>query len=125
MYTCSTRTIDRGLMGAAPKGYCSMTETEVQLKGGRGRGIGIPAGPVNLVAVIATQGMVGCGAFDIDALQNFDYPAAKVRSSNGPSVQTIEDLLAGTIKCANPAAMALGIREGQTSREALDLLSVQ
>lgn len=64
-----------------------MTETEVQLKGGRGRGIVIPAGPVNLVAVIAAQGRVGCGAFDVDALQNFSYPAAKVRPSNGPSAR--------------------------------------
>lgn len=100
-----------------------MTETEIPLKGGKGRGIVIPAGPVNLVAVIADQGMVGCGAFDIDALQNFGYPAAKVRPANGPSIQTIDDLLAGTIRNVNPAAAALGVREGQTGREALDLLA--
>lgn len=100
-----------------------MTETEVHLKGGIGRGIVIPAGPVNLVAVIAARGMVGCGAFDVDALQNFGYPAAKVKPANGPSIQTIDDLLTGTIKSANQAATALGILEGQTGREALDLLS--
>jgi uncharacterized protein YunC (DUF1805 family) len=102
-----------------------MTEIEVPLKGGIGRGIVVPAGPVNLVAVIAGKGMVGCGAFDTDALQNFGYPAARVKPADGPSIQTIDDLLAGTIKSVNPAAAALGIREGQTGREALDLLSME
>jgi len=103
--------------------YSPMIETEVPLKGGKGKGIVIPAGPVNLVAVIAARGMVGCGAFDVDALQHFGYPAAKVKPSNGPSIQTLDDLFAGTIKSVNPAAANLGVREGQTGREALDLLS--
>jgi uncharacterized protein YunC (DUF1805 family) len=48
--------------------------------------------------------MVGCGAFDVAALNNFGYPAARVRPSQGSSIASIEDLLKGIIKVANPAA---------------------
>lgn len=66
--------------------------------------------------------MVGCGAFDLAALNNFGYPAAKVRSAKGGSIATGEDLLQGIVKEVNPAAEKLGLRVGLTGREALELL---
>jgi uncharacterized protein YunC (DUF1805 family) len=94
----------------------------VQLSRKIADGYVIPLGRVNLVNVATDIGMVGCGAFDVMALNNFDYPAAKVRPAQGSSISTIDDLLDGIIKEANPAAERLGVRIGQTGREALDLL---
>lgn len=82
----------------------------------------IALGPVNLVSVVTDVGMVGCGAFDVAALNNFGYPAARVRPSQGSPISTIEDLLQGIVKEANPAAQKLGLKVGQTGREALELL---
>lgn len=82
----------------------------------------IPLGPINLVDVVTDVGMVGCGAFDVAALNNFGYPAAKVRPSQGNSIATIDDLLQGIVKEVNPAAEKLGLKVGITGREALDLL---
>ena len=86
------------------------------------RGFVYPLGPVNLVAVVTDAGMVGCGAFDVAALEKFGYPAARVRPSSGPSIASIPDLLAGIVKDANGPAQAKGVKSGMTGREALGRL---
>ena len=99
-----------------------MDKIKVQLTGKQADGYVIPLGPVSLVNIVTDVGMVGCGAFDIAALNNFGYPAAKVRSGNSCSIATIEDLLQGIVKEVNPAAEKLGLKVGLTGREALELL---
>ncbi len=99
-----------------------MNPAKVQLKRKQGDGYVIPLGPVNLVSVITDKGMVGCGAFDVAALNNFGYPAAKVKAAEGGSIATIDDLLHGIVKEVNPAAEKLGVKVGITGRQALDLL---
>jgi uncharacterized protein YunC (DUF1805 family) len=100
-----------------------MMQESLTLKNSMATGYVIPAGPVNLVMVIAKSGMVGCGAFDVAALDAFGYPAAKVRPSRGNAVGTIGDLCAGIVKEMNTAAKKLGVEPGMTGREALDLFS--
>lgn len=99
-----------------------MDHKVVQLKRKKADGYMIPLGRLNLVNVVTDVGMVGCGAFDVAALNNFDYPAAKVGPARGSSISTIDELLDGIIKEVNPAAEKLGVKIGQTGREALDLL---
>ena len=82
----------------------------------------IPLGILNLVNVVTDTGMVGCGAFDILALDNFGYPAARVKSATGSGIATIDDLLSGLVKDANAAAIKRGVKVGMTGREALDLI---
>ena len=100
-----------------------MIEETISLRHSEGKGFVIPLGGINLVGVVTRNGMVGCGAFDVSALNNFAYPAAKVRPVSGPSIVTIEDLLSGEIKEANAAAQKFGITTGMTGKAALDLLS--
>jgi uncharacterized protein YunC (DUF1805 family) len=64
--------------------------------------------------------MVGCGAFDVAALDKFGYPAARVKSIGGSSISTIDDLLAGVVKDVNAAASKRGVKIGMSGREALD-----
>ncbi len=99
-----------------------MIHEEVQLTRKWADGYVIPLGPVNLVNIVTDTGMVGCGAFDIAALDNFGYPAARVKSATGSSIATIEDLLSGVVKDANAEAMKRGVKVGMTGREALDLI---
>ena len=100
-----------------------MQQHTVRLKNSDGEGYVIPLGPVNLVCVVASKGLVGCGAFDIGALARFDYPAAKVRPTRSASIESIDDLLAGEIREVNPFAEKMGIKIGMSGKEALDLLS--
>lgn len=99
-----------------------MDHKKVELTHKQADGYVIPLGPVNLVGVVTDVGMVGCGAFDVSALNNFGYPAARVRPGIGSSIVTIDDLLQGIIKEVNPAAEKMGLKNGMTGREALDLL---
>ena len=99
-----------------------MIHTKVQLARKQADGYAIPLGKVNLVNVVTDVGMVGCGAFDVTALNNFGYPAARVKPNRSSSIATIDDLLDGVIKDANDTAARLGIKVGVSGREALDLL---
>ncbi len=99
-----------------------MIHTKVQLARKQADGYVIPLGKVNLVNVVTDVGMVGCGAFDVTALNNFGYPAARVKPNRSSSIATIDDLLDGVIKDANDAAASLGIKVGMSGKEALDLL---
>jgi uncharacterized protein YunC (DUF1805 family) len=93
---------------------------KVQLTNKQADGYVIPLGPVNLVSVVTDMGMVGCGAFDVAALDHFGYPAARVKATRGTSVATIDDLLVAEVKDANAAAIKLGVKVGMSGREALD-----
>jgi uncharacterized protein YunC (DUF1805 family) len=100
----------------------SMCDQKVEVGGKSARGFVYPIGPVNLVAVVTDIGMVGCGAFDVAALEKFGYPAARVRPSKGPSITGIPDLLDGIVKDANGPAQSRGVRAGMTGSEALGKL---
>jgi len=99
-----------------------MHQVDVQLNHKVAVGFVIPLGPANLVAVKTDVGMVGCGAFDVAALDSFSYPAVKIRPSLGPSIVDIDDLLKGIVREANRSAMGRGIKTGMTGRQALELL---
>lgn len=99
-----------------------MQQIHVKLNGRTAKGFIIPLGPANLVAVRTDMGLVGCGAFDVAALDKFSYPAAKVRPSLGPSIVDTDDILNGIVSEANRSAISRGIKTGMTGREALELL---
>jgi uncharacterized protein YunC (DUF1805 family) len=99
-----------------------MLQQPVHLQKKTADGYAIPLGPVNLVFVKTENGLVGCGAIDVVALEKFGYPAARVRPAEGPAVVTISDLLAGIVKEVNPSAAKWGIKAGMTGKEALERL---
>jgi uncharacterized protein YunC (DUF1805 family) len=102
------------------RGENGMTHEKVQLTKKEADGYVIPLGPFNLVSVNTDIGLVGCGAFDVAALDNFSYPAARVKSTKGGLIATIEDVLEGEVKDANEEAKKLGVEIGMSGREALD-----
>jgi uncharacterized protein YunC (DUF1805 family) len=99
-----------------------MQRVSIHLSKKVAEGYVIPLGPANLVAVITDTGLVGCGAFDVAALDSFSYPAAKVRPAHGPSIINTDDILTGIVKETNRSAMSRGIKNGMTGRQALELL---
>ena len=99
-----------------------MHHEKVQLTNKQADGYIIPLGPVNLVTVVTDRGMVGCGAFDVIALDRFAYPAARVKAAQGGAIATIEDLLSGVVNDVNAAAIKSSVAVGLSGREALDRL---
>lgn len=96
---------------------------KIRLQNGEAHGFVVPLGPVNLVAAVAAKGMIGCGAFDVIALDKFGYAAARVQGKAGRPVMTIGDLEDGVVMVVNNAATALGVREEMSGREAMEILS--
>jgi len=99
-----------------------MNIEKVQLSNKTAEGYVIPLKDVNLVFAKTAVGMVGCGAFDVMALDKFGYPAVRVRPATGTSIRTIDDLLNGLVREANAAANKCGVKEGMTGKEALELM---
>ena len=97
-----------------------MTHTKIQLAHGQADAYLIPLGPVNLVFAHTKTGMIACGAFDVDALDKFNYPAAAIKGPNNAGIAAIQDLLTGQVKHANKTAADLGIKTGMSGRQALD-----
>jgi uncharacterized protein YunC (DUF1805 family) len=100
-----------------------MIEETIRLKNSEATGYVVSLGPVNLVWVVARRGLIGCGAFDVKALEKFEYPAARVRACGMGPVTTLEDLLSGEVVEANREAGNIGVVCGMSGEEALDLLS--
>ena len=82
----------------------------VQLTNMQVDGSVISLGALSLVNVVTDTVMVGCGAFDVMALDNFGYPAARVKSATGSGIATIEDILSSIVKYANAAAIKRGVK---------------
>jgi uncharacterized protein YunC (DUF1805 family) len=82
----------------------------------------IPLGSLKLVNVITDKGMVGCGAFDLSALDAHGIPAAKVRAAHGGLIENIDDLMQGFVKEVNKSGEKAGLKVGMTGREALEQL---
>lgn len=99
-----------------------MYHERVQLSRQTADGYTIPLGKLNLVSVVTENGMVGCGVFDVHALDAFGYPAAKARRAGEGPIASIDDLLNGVIKEVNEAARGRGIGIGMSGKEALELL---
>ena len=74
-------------------------------------------GPVNLIMARTENGLVGCGALDIPALDKFEIPAARVSG-----VKSIDDLLVAELNLVNEAGLAKGLEIGMTGRAALEHL---
>lgn len=98
------------------------TIIKVQLSKKQIDGYVIPLSNINLVLAVTEIGMVGCGAFNVFALDRFSYPAATVKSMKDGPIATIDDLLEGQIKEVNEEAVKRGISAGMTGREALELM---
>lgn len=99
-----------------------MYHERVQLAHKMADGYIIPLGMINLVSVVTDNGMVGCGAFDINALDAFSYPAARAGRSDGGLIATVDDLLTGIIRGVNEAARKRGVAIGMSGKEALELM---
>jgi uncharacterized protein YunC (DUF1805 family) len=100
-------------------GALIMLHKKIQLTNKQANGYIIPLGTLNLITIATDIGMIACGAFNAQALDNFNYPAVLIKSKTGDSLKTIEDLLEGTVKEANNSAITLGIEIGITGKQAL------
>jgi len=85
---------------------------------GNWTGIRVRLKNANLLLIVAEKGFVGCGYFNIETADKIGDALALVTG-----VSTFEDVLNAKIIKASAKAKELGIAEGMTGRDALELLS--
>ncbi len=86
-----------------------MKEIKINVKGKEATACVIEMGPFNLVLIKTAKGMIGCGAFDVKALEKFSYPAVKIKSTDGSPVKDEADFLKGIAVEVNSFAKERGI----------------
>ncbi|MGQ9461372.1 MAG: YunC family protein [Candidatus Bathyarchaeaceae archaeon] len=67
-----------------------------------------------IIVLIAKKGLIVCRNFDIEALNERDVTAARVKG-----LTKIEDALEAKIESCTSRARALGVAEGMTGKETL------
>jgi uncharacterized protein YunC (DUF1805 family) len=67
--------------------------------------------------------MVGCGAFDVKLMEEHEQVIAIARGSIERPLITCDDLLNAKIVGMTKLARNLGVKEGMTGRDAVELLS--
>jgi len=83
--------------------------------------IGNPDSPEKpaIIVLIAKKGLIVCRNFDIDALNERNVTAARVKG-----LTKIEDALEAKIESCTSRARVLGVAEGMTGKEALLKLQI-
>ena len=78
----------------------------------------LPTHKYNLVTVTAKNGFVGCGYYDIEAIN-----AGKENAAIVTGVNSYDDVLKANVVKVSDSAANLGIKKGMTGREVLLKLS--
>jgi uncharacterized protein YunC (DUF1805 family) len=73
-------------------------------------------------ALLTNKGLVGCGAYDIDCMDQFGQKVAIARGTPEKPLTHPQDLFSAKIVGVTSHARRLGIEEGMTGLEALKIL---
>lgn len=94
-----------------------MREIKIKIKEKLVSGFEINLHHANLVLAAAQKGFVCCGYLDLNTAEKLSDAACVVRG-----VKTIEDLLKAKIVGLTSPAAQLGVKQGMSGQEALELM---
>lgn len=84
-------------------------------------GISVQLPKTNLLAIAAPRGYVMCGLVDLKRLDDL-HREREIVGARVTGVRSLRDLLDATVDAATEAARSLGVTEGMTGEEALNLM---
>lgn len=73
--------------------------------------------------IVTKKGLLGCGIFDVNVLNEMDFVGALIKGTKEKPYVEPEDLLQGKVKIISEKAREIGIKEGMTGGEVLDILT--
>jgi uncharacterized protein YunC (DUF1805 family) len=94
-----------------------MEVEQIQLKNGTALGIKIEINVAPLLVIKTGKGFVMCGYLNIEAAEKMGDVAAKVSG-----VRNFEDVLNAKVNALTSKARELGVKEGMTGREAIEMM---
>jgi uncharacterized protein YunC (DUF1805 family) len=80
----------------------------------------VPCGSIQMLLAHAPGAFIGCGLFDPTTFERFGTAAARISSSVGATLKTIDDLLNGVVRDANRLADQKGVQANMPARQALE-----
>ena len=94
-----------------------MDVEQIELENGVAMGIRIDLNVAPILVIKAKKGFVMCGYLNMDAVEKLGDVAARVSGVN-----TFDDVLKAKVLQVSTKAKELGIEEGMTGRQVLDML---
>ena len=93
----------------------------VMLRGGTATGLRVQLPKTRILSIYTEKGYVMCGILNVPELDRI-HPERKIVAVRCVGVSEIDDLLRARVVDATREAMSLGIREGMTGEEALEMM---
>lgn len=94
----------------------------IETSKGTAEGVSLKFEPFSLLLIGAPKGFLACCIFDIDLINDFDMPAALVKSGPKTPIGTLDNMVTLPLMKVNAKAAALGLEEGMPVMKALELL---
>ena len=77
----------------------------------------------SILLVCGSRGFLGCGVFDVEAIEGFGQAACLVESTPANPIGTLDRFPARKVARVNAKARALGITEGMAVAEAFEKIA--
>jgi len=93
-----------------------------ELMGGRASGVSVQWEGGQFVFIVAERGLVGCGIFSVEVMDEFDMAGAIAKGTRERPLVVPEDLLGAEMVDVSEKACNMGIEVGMTGAQALEVL---
>lgn len=113
---------ERPLMSDSIEALPRTTNRELQFAHGTAIGMSHRWHKGQYCTILTKAGIVGCGIYDLTTPAEFGQAIAIAKGTPQNPLAEPEDLYDATIVGLTPQAKKLGIREGMTGREAVELM---
>lgn len=100
----------------------SINITGVETKGKPATGVSVVWDDGQFVFIVASKGLVACGAIDADVLDKFNFAVTVSEGTPEKPLITPDDLLEAKVMKLTKKAEELGIKLGMSGKEALEKL---
>jgi len=95
----------------------------VETGGKPAQGISISWPDGQFVLILTDNGFVGCGAFDLKVMNEFNMACAIAKGTPEKPLKVPDDLLGANIVAVSEKAAKMGVKEGMSGKEALKIIA--
>ena len=95
---------------------------DIKMKNGNVKGLTVIWNNGQYVAITGNKGFLGCGAFDLNVMEEFNFAVAIAKGTPEHPFKTPEDLLNANVASVTKKAIELGIFIGMKGKDALEKL---
>ncbi|HUT65004.1 MAG TPA: DUF1805 domain-containing protein [Spirochaetota bacterium] len=95
----------------------------VKTEGAPAQGLSVMWDDGQFVVIVLPKGIVGCAAIDVAVMEEFDMAVATAHGTPQAPLVVPDDLIAAKISGVTKKARAMGIREGMTGGQAVEIMA--